>query len=80
MDTRSVFVKKETVLIKENQEYVTLNVVLKLCDIISTGGYAKIYLQENECLVNGEPENRRGRKLYPGDIVETSGITIEIDK
>lgn len=80
MVPRSKFVKKEKVLIKEGQDYITLNVVLKICDIIPTGGYAKIYLKENECYVNGEPENRRGRKLYPGDMVETSGITIEILK
>jgi len=27
-------------------------------------------LQENTVLVNGEEENRRGRKLYRGDVIE----------
>ncbi len=31
---------------------------------------AKALLQEGQVRVNGEPEERRGRKLYPGDTVE----------
>ena len=61
---------KKEIKIRENEEYITLNVLLKLADIISTGGLAKIFLQENTVLVNGEEENRRGRKLYRGDVVE----------
>ena len=61
---------KKEIKIREDEEYITLNVLLKLADIISTGGMAKIFLQENVVLVNGEEENRRGRKLYRGDVVE----------
>ena len=56
--------------IREDEEYITLNVLLKIADIIQTGGMAKIFLQENVVLVNGEEENRRGRKLYRGDKIE----------
>ena len=58
------------VKIREDEEYITLNVLLKITGIISTGGMAKIYLAENDVYVNGEIENRRGRKLYRGDIVK----------
>ena len=61
---------KKEIKIRDDEEYITLNVLLKLADIIPTGGMAKIYLQENVVLVNGEEENRRGRKLYRGDVVE----------
>ena len=61
---------KKEIKIREDEEYITLNVLLKLADIIPTGGMAKIYLQENVVLVNGEEEHRRGRKLYRGDVVE----------
>ena len=61
---------KKEIKIRDDEEYITLNVLLKLADIISTGGMAKIFLQENTVLVNGEEENRRGRKLYRGDVVE----------
>lgn len=51
-------------------EYVTLGQFLKMVDIISSGGQAKWYLAENDVLVNGELEDRRGRKLRHKDIVE----------
>lgn len=54
-------------------EYITLGQLLKLADCISTGGEAKFFLQETKVLVNGEPDNRRGRKLVPGDNVEVEG-------
>lgn len=54
-------------------DYVTLGQFLKITDIISSGGQAKFYLAEADILVNGEPDVRRGRKLYPGDTVKISG-------
>ncbi|MDF2921093.1 MAG: hypothetical protein K0R57_7 [Paenibacillaceae bacterium] len=50
-------------------EYITLGQFLKITDIISSGGQAKSYLADAVIHVNGEPDNRRGRKLYPGDKV-----------
>jgi len=50
--------------------YIKLDQFLKLSDCVSTGGMAKALLQEGYVLVNGEKEERRGRKLYPGDKVE----------
>ena len=62
-------VKKE-IKIRPDEEYITLNVLLKITDIISTGGMAKVFLQENDVFVNDELENRRGRKLYRGDVIQ----------
>ena len=50
-------------------EFVTLGQLLKLTDAISSGGQAKWFLAENDVYVNGEVENRRGRKIYDGDVV-----------
>ena len=58
---------------KLNKEYIKLDQFLKMSNIISTGGEAKIYLMENKVLVNCIEENRRGRKLYPGDTVTVEG-------
>ena len=60
----------KTVSLKENEEFITLQSLLKITNVIATGGMAKIYLSENVVLVNGEQENRRGRKLYSGDKIE----------
>lgn len=51
-------------------EYMTLGQFLKEVNVISSGGQAKWYLAENTIFVDGEIENRRGRKLYPGMMVE----------
>ncbi|MUT68378.1 S4 domain-containing protein YaaA [Paenibacillus sp. NEAU-GSW1] len=57
-------------------EYITLGQFLKLADCIATGGHAKFFLQENEVHINGEADNRRGRKLYVGDRVEVEGCGV----
>lgn len=54
-------------------EYITLGQFLKVADCISTGGEAKFFLQDNKVMVNGETEQRRGRKLYPEDRVDVEG-------
>ena len=59
--------------LRQDEQYITLGILLKIAKIISTGGEAKIFLNENEVLVNGEEENRRGRKLYNDDKVEVAG-------
>ena len=47
-------------------EYITLGQLLKITDTISSGGEAKIFLSNNYAIINGEKDNRRGRKLYKG--------------
>ena len=64
--------------IKIYTEYVTLGQFLKLADIIQTGGEAKFFLSENQIIINGEEDNRRGRKLRDGDIVEVLGKKYKI--
>ncbi|GGA47402.1 S4 domain-containing protein YaaA [Paenibacillus physcomitrellae] len=59
--------------VKIHSEYIKLDQFLKLSDCVPTGGMAKALLQENLVKVNGEPEDRRGRKLYPGDRIEVEG-------
>ncbi|MCI6357938.1 MAG: S4 domain-containing protein YaaA [Erysipelotrichaceae bacterium] len=66
--------------IKISTEFVTLGQFLKLANLIQTGGEAKFYLKENKVVVDGEEDNRRGRKLYSGNIVEVENQTFEIVK
>lgn len=58
-------------------EYITLSQFLKEESIISSGGQAKWYLQENPVILNGESENRRGKKLHVGDKLEVAGVQYE---
>ncbi|MCY9204422.1 ribosome maturation protein RlbA [Bacillus atrophaeus] len=55
-------------------EMITLGQFLKLADVIQSGGMAKWFLSEHEVFVNNEPDNRRGRKLYVGDVVAIEGF------
>ncbi len=59
-------------------EYITLAQFLKLADLITNGGEAKFFLAENDVKINGELDNRRGRKLRDGDQVEVLGKTYQI--
>ena len=56
--------------IKINDEYITLQQLLKMENIISSGGEAKYFLAENPAVVDGEIENRRGRKLYKDMVIK----------
>ena len=53
-------------------EYITLGQFLKFENIIESGGNVKFFLEEIPVYINNERDNRRGRKLYPGD-----GIVID---
>ena len=63
-----------------NSEYITLGQFLKYVGIIDCGSYAKQFLLEQKVLINNEQDQRRGRKIYPGDIVEVNKKRYEVDK
>ena len=66
-------------MIKIDTEFITLGQLLKMTDWISSGGEAKFAVKELKITVNGEKEDRRGRKLYPCDqiSIEDKRYTIE---
>lgn len=61
-------------------EFITLQALLKEQGIIQSGGAIKGFLSDNKVLVNGEDENRRGKKLRLGDVVTlpAQGVTITL--
>lgn len=59
-------------------ENIKLEQFLKLADVVSTGGEAKLFLLTNEIFVNDEVENRRGRKLYKGDVVKVNNSLYQV--
>ena len=48
-------------------EYIKLQDLLKFATAVSTGGEAKILIQEGDVTVNGEVCTMRGKKIRPGD-------------
>ncbi len=71
---------KKTTEITINTEYITLGQFLKLADIIQSGGEAKSFLAQNEVEIDGVSDNRRGRKLRGGEIIEILGQKYEIKR
>ncbi len=66
--------------VKITTEYIELQQLLKLTDWISTGGEAKIAVKTLDIAVNGVREDRRGRKLYPGDKVRIESKEYEVSR
>jgi ribosome-associated protein len=50
-------------------QMIRLGQLLKLAGMIDSGAEVKGFLATEPAWVNGEPEARRGRQLYPGDVV-----------
>lgn len=59
-------------------EFIRLEAFLKLADAVSSGGDAKLLIQEGEAMVNGETCTMRGKKLRPGDTVSFRGKTYQV--
>jgi ribosome-associated protein len=57
---------------------IRLGQLLKLADVVEVGGEVRRFLAEATVLVNGEPENRRGRQLRPGDTVQVNGRELRV--
>lgn len=51
-------------------ETIRLGQLLKLAGVIDAGSDARALLSSEPALVNGEPEQRRGRQLRAGDRVQ----------
>ena len=60
-------------------DYITLQALLKETGIIQSGGAIKSFLSEYPVLFNGEPENRRGKKLRVNDRISLPKQGIEIN-
>jgi len=71
---------KKTVEITISTDFVTLGQLLKIADLIGSGGEAKSFLASHEILVDGVSDNRRGRKLRDAMVVEIDQVGYRIVK
>lgn len=67
----------ETINLKD--DFIKLGQTLKFAGLVESGVDAKFAIQDGLVKVNGKIEERRGRKLYDGDIVEFNGQQIKIE-
>ena len=59
-------------------EFIRLQDLLKLANLVETGGEAKARIQDGEAMVNGETCTQRGKKLRPGDTVVFDGVELGV--
>jgi ribosome-associated protein len=59
-------------------DMIRLGQLLKLADVVDSGGELKALLAETDVLVNGELEDRRGRQLHDGDVVTVAGDELRV--
>ena len=50
-------------------QMIRLGQLLKLAAVIDSGAEVKAFLATERVWVNGQAEGRRGRQLYPGDVI-----------
>ena len=61
-------------------DYIRLQNLLKLSGVCSTGGMAKVVIQNGEVNVNGEVCTMRGKKMRAGDFAEFEDTKVEVEQ
>jgi ribosome-associated protein len=64
--------------IQIQEEYIKLDQLLKMADLVQSGGHAKLMIQDGMVKLNGTKEYQRGKKIRVGDIVEVEGIKVKV--
>lgn len=64
--------------IKIRDEFVKLGQALKLAGVVEDGVEAKYAIQDGLVQVNGEVDQRRGRKVYEGDVITFEDQEIKV--
>lgn len=54
-------------------EFIKLQDLFKILNLVETGGEAKERIQSGEAMVNGQVCTQRGKKIRPGDRVVFDG-------
>ena len=64
----------------EGKEYIEMNKILKIFNLVGSGGEAKMRIRDGEAIFNGEVEWQVRKKLRAGDKVSFAGEEILIEE
>ena len=64
--------------IKIRDEFIKLGQALKLAGVVEDGVEAKYAIQDGLVQLNGEVDQRRGRKVYEGDVITFEDQEIKV--
>ncbi len=59
-------------------DYIELFKLIKVLDLVDSGGEAKMIIASGHVKRNSEIETRKRAKIISGDIIELAEVTIEI--
>ena len=59
-------------------DYIELKSLLKLTDLVSSGGEAKVIIGDGLVTVDGQVELRKACKIRAGQVVELDGVAIQV--
>jgi ribosome-associated protein len=68
----------EYLLVEVSQQPIELCKLLKIANLVSGGGEAKVVISEGYVFVNGETEFQKRKKIYHQDIIEFNGEVIQL--
>lgn len=61
-----------------NNEFIELHKLIKLLDLVDTGGQAKMLIEDGLVLRNGVIETRKRAKIVKGDTIQIGDVTITV--
>lgn len=61
-----------------NGEFIELHKLIKLLDLVDTGGQAKMLIEDGLVLRNGVIETRKRAKIIKGETITIGDVTITI--
>jgi Uncharacterized conserved protein len=61
------------------EEYIELYKLLKVLDLVDSGGEAKMLIAEGHVLRNGEVETRKRAKIEAGETIQVADVIIEVE-
>ncbi|MDP3302441.1 MAG: RNA-binding S4 domain-containing protein [Sulfuricurvum sp.] len=61
-----------------NGEFIELHKLIKLLDLVDTGGQAKILIEDGLVLRNGVIETRKRAKIIKAETIQIGDVTITV--
>lgn len=61
-----------------NGEFIELHKLIKLLDLVDTGGQAKMLIEDGLVLRNGIIESRKRAKIIKGETIVIGDVTITV--
>ncbi|MDD2838305.1 MAG: RNA-binding S4 domain-containing protein [Sulfuricurvum sp.] len=61
-----------------NEPFIELHKLIKLLDLVDTGGQAKLLIENHQVFRNGTVETRKRAKILKGEQIRIGDVVIDI--